>query len=63
MPKIFVVRVLTQWYNLGTGVDCMDFKDVEKRMYRDEEFLKYLPLLKEEYWKKASPNKRVKIFN
>ena len=42
MPKIFVVRVLTQWYNLGTGVDCMDFKDVEKRMYRDEEFLKYL---------------------
>lgn len=39
----------------------MDFKDVEKRMYQDEEFMKYLPLLKEEYWKKASPKKRIKI--
>ena len=40
----------------------MDFKDVEKRMYEDEEFLKYLPLFKEEYWKKASSLKKLKIF-
>lgn len=41
----------------------MDFKDVEKAMYNDEEFLKYLPLLQKEYWKKAPPGKRIKIFD
>ena len=40
----------------------MEFKDVEKAMYQDEEFLKYLPILQPEYWKKASPKKRLKIF-
>jgi hypothetical protein len=40
----------------------MEFKDVERIMYQDEEFLKYLPLLQPEYWKKAKPNKRLKIF-
>lgn len=39
----------------------MKFSDVEKRMYEDEEFLKYLPLLKEEYWKKATPIKKMKF--
>lgn len=40
----------------------MKFSEVEKRMYEDEEFLKYLPILQEQYWKKASPTKRLKIF-
>ena len=40
----------------------MGLVDVEKAMYEDEEFLKYLPLFKEEYWKKASPTKKLKIF-
>ena len=40
----------------------MRLVDVEKAMYEDEEFLKYLPLFKEEYWKKASPTKKLKFF-
>lgn len=40
----------------------MKFSEVEKRMYEDEEFLKYLPLLQEQYWKKASPTKKMKFF-
>lgn len=41
----------------------MEFKDVEIAMYKDEEFLKYLPLLQKEYWKKAPWGKRIKIFD
>ena len=40
----------------------MDFEKVEKAMYKDEEFVKFLPLLKEEYWKKATPKQRLKFF-
>lgn len=40
----------------------MKFSEVEKRMYEDEEFLKYLPILQEKYWKKATPSKKLKIF-
>ena len=40
----------------------MDFEKVEKAMYKDEEFIKFLPLLKEEYWKKATPKQRLKFF-
>jgi len=41
----------------------MNIKDLEKAMYNDEEFVKYLPLLTKEYWKKAKPNKRLKFFS
>lgn len=62
VAKIFVVSNSDGWYNFGTGVETMDFKSVEKAMYEDKEFLKYLPLLQEKYWKKASPKKRMKFF-
>ena len=40
----------------------MNFKEVEKLMYEDEEFLEWLPILVEENWKAARPNEKLGFF-
>lgn len=40
----------------------MNIRKLEKELYNDEEFLKCLPILKEENWKKATAAQRMKIF-
>lgn len=39
----------------------MDIKKIEEALY-SEEFAPYLQILKEEYWKKATKNKRIEFF-
>ena len=40
----------------------MNFKEVEKLMYEDEEFLEWLPIIVEENWKAARPNEKLGFF-
>ena len=40
----------------------MNIRKIEKELYNDEEFLKILPILKEENWKSATVSQRMQIF-
>jgi len=50
-------------YNFVTGVDLMKLNEIVKNFLESEEFAVYAPILKEENWKKATPNKRLKFLN
>lgn len=41
----------------------MDVKKIEEALFKDETFLKCLPILQEKYWDKAVPSKKLEFFN
>lgn len=41
----------------------MDFEKLEKALFEDDDFLRFLPILMEKNWKKATASQRLRIFD